>query len=87
MNKTGSRIIMGTALGIAAVAVAVDHTRHRLPEPQARQASGQSSIVIIEDGDESANPCGLGGGSASPCSLGDDNANPCGLGQQSPCSL
>lgn len=85
MNKRGSRLIMGTAIGVAAIAVAIDHTRHRLPEPQAKQ--NQDNVVIItEEGEQSQNPCGLGGG--NPCSLGADNINPCGLGEStSPCSL
>ena len=87
MNKRGSRIIMGTAIGVAAVAVAIDHTRHRVPEPQAQQQAGDDSMVIITEEGGDAAPCGLGGENANPCSLGGDGANPCGLGQESPCSL
>jgi len=70
MSKT-SHIIMGSALGLAAIAVAIDHTRHRLPEP----VSTESSYVI-----EEGNPCSL---DSAPCSL---NENPCSL-NASPCSL
>jgi hypothetical protein len=35
MKKRSSRLIMGSALGLATVAIAIDHTRHRLPEPVA----------------------------------------------------
>lgn len=77
MNKRGSRLIMGTAIGVAAIAVTIDHTRHRLPEPQAKSPQ-QSSVIIIEEEDDS---------SATPCGLGDSNSNPCSLGQGSPCSL
>lgn len=76
MKKTGSRLVMGTALTVAAVAVALDHTRHRLPKAQTKVTSEQvpteggvdeSMIVIEEDGQ--ASPCSLG---QSPCSLGND---------------
>jgi hypothetical protein len=66
-----NRIIMGTALGIAAVAIAIDHTRHRLPEPITENADAS-----VPNND--AQPL-------SPCSLGD--APPCSLGGKSPCSL
>jgi hypothetical protein len=68
-----SRLIMGSAIGLAAIAVAIDHTRHRLPEPM---VNNESDIYI----DGSGSPCGL---DASPCSLGD---SPCAL-DSSPCSL
>ena len=72
------RLIMGSALGLASIAVAIDHTRHRLPEPQAQQQMQDENMVIIED-----SPCSL---DASPCSL--DSASPCSLdGGGSPCSL
>ena len=32
MNKT-NRLIVGSALSLAAIAVAIDHTHHRLPDP------------------------------------------------------
>lgn len=70
MSKT-NHIIMGSALGLAAVAIAMDHTRHPLPEP----VSVESSYVI-----EQGTPCSL---DSSPCSL---NENPCSL-NSSPCSL
>ena len=28
-----NKIIMGSAIGLAAIAVAIDHTRHHVPEP------------------------------------------------------
>ena len=48
MNKK-NRLIMGAALGLATIAVAVDHTKHRLPDPV---ESGYEGATIIEDGDE-----------------------------------
>lgn len=73
MKKT-NRFIVGTALGLAAIAVAIDHTKHRLPEPA---EATQNYIEIIDD-DES--PCGMS--ADSPCSMDSDDSSssPCGLG-------
>ncbi len=72
-----NRLIMGSAIGLAAIAVAVDHTSHRLPEPV--------TATSEQDGDELAGsseaPCGL---TVSPCSL---DESPCSLEMESPCSL
>jgi len=73
-----NHIIMGAAISVAALAVAIDHMHHRLPEP-AQDMSG----YIIEGDDGSGSPCGLGG---SPCGLGGDSQSPCSL-DTSPCSL
>lgn len=62
-----NHLIMGSAIGIAALAVAIDHTRHQLPEPEL----DSSTYIIQEEGSD--NPCGLGG---APCSL--DSA-PCSM--------
>jgi hypothetical protein len=90
-SRRRNRWIMGTVAGTAAIAVAIDHTRHRLPEPLAQETAaptteqGQSAVVIIEDDAEA--PCGLG---ASPCAL---DSSPCSLDDSddfpddSPCSL
>ncbi len=88
-TRRRNRWIMGTFVGTAAIAVAIDHTRHRLPEPATAQhgesAPGQAAVVIVEGGAEA--PCGL---DVSPCSLDD---TPCALEQtpdtadESPCSL
>lgn len=78
-----SRLIMGSALGAAAVAVIIDHTRHPLPEPVVEQPAPpqEGAVVIVVDGDEaSGSPCAL---DASPCAL---DASPCAL-DASPCSL
>lgn len=72
-----SKYIMGSAIGLAALAIAIDHTRHQLPEPVT--AKEQATIVIEEGGVES--PCGLLG---SPCGLTDES--PCGL-NSTPCGL
>ncbi len=66
MKKT--RLLMGSALGLAAIAVAIDHTRHKLPDarpPATSQQQGEMS---------EGNPCGLDSG--SPCGA---DENPCGL--------
>lgn len=71
-----SKLIVGSAMGLAALAVAIDHTKHKLPEPTQSEQAG----IIISDS-ESESPCGLGG---SPCGL--DNESLCGL-DGSPCGL
>ena len=86
-TRRRNRWIMGAFVSAAAIAVAIDHTRHRLPEPArpAEQAGDQSTVVIVDGEDET--PCGL---DATPCSLDD---NPCslddagGLEDETPCSL
>ncbi len=82
MKRTGSRLVMGSAIGLAAIAVAIDHTRHEVPEPEPAAAIPQQ--YMVEPGQVpcglDAAPCGL---SASPCGL---DASPCGLGT-SPCAL
>lgn len=71
--KRRARIIMGSAIGIAAIAVAIDHTRHRVPLPVAAQDTAQDAAA-------GEAPCGLGGRS-SPCGAG---SSPCSL--SNPCS-
>lgn len=72
--KVKSRWIMGTALSVAAIAVAIDHTRHRVPEIVLEEG------VIIDDYSTDGSPCSLG---TSPCAL---DQSPCSL-DSSPCSL
>jgi hypothetical protein len=71
-----SKLIVGSAMGLAALAVAIDHTKHRLPEP----SMSEQAIIVIGD-EETESPCGLDG---SPCGLVDES--PCGL-DGSPCGL
>ncbi len=73
-----NRLIMGSALGLAALAVAIDHTRHRLPEPVAADGGAAPAVVA-------ADPCALGGGE-TPCGL-EIPANPCGMAAEPPCGL
>jgi len=72
MKKT-NRLIVGTALGVAAIAVAIDHTQHKLPDP----------VPVTQDEmdmSEEESPCGMGGmGMDSPCSM-DSDSSPCGMG-------
>lgn len=75
--KNKNRIIAGSALGLAAIAVAIDHTKHRLPEPVPKVQDIGSFV------EEDESPCGMG--AESPCSLDADNyddtsGSPCGLG-------
>ena len=75
MKRNQTRMIIGTAITAAAIAVAVDHTRQRLPEPEEQLAS-QEAVIIIDEGealpDENNIDCGKSvsrGKRASPCSL------------------
>lgn len=70
-----SKLIVGSVMSLAALAVAIDHTKHSLPEPV---AATQDYIVLEEN---AASPCGL---NTSPCGL--TNESPCGL-NSSPCGL
>ena len=64
-HKTG-KIIMGATLSLAAIAVAIDHTQHKLPDVEATSPDEQQDTM------EQGTPCGLG---AAPCSLGDDSGS------------
>lgn len=73
MKRAQSRIIMGAAISAAAIAAAIDHTRHRLPEPGDRLA-GKQAVIIIDEGEElpAEDACGTpaaAGKRAAPCSL------------------
>ena len=81
MKKT-NRLIVGSALGLAAIAVAIDHTQHRLPDPvpvmqeQAGMDEEESPCGMSMD-----SPCSMDDESSSPCSMdSDDSSSPCGLG-------
>jgi len=68
--KNRNRLIMGSAIGIATIAITIDHTRHRLPEPvSAEEVLNGSDQVVIDDEN-------LEGPDMSPCSL---NISPCSL--------
>jgi hypothetical protein len=74
MAANRNRLIVGSALGLAAIAVAIDHTHHSLPEPTASE-QGMDLYQI-----EGESPCSL----SSPCAMG-QGGSPCSLG--SPCSM
>jgi len=59
MEHKTAKIIMGTALAIATIAVAVDHTQHTLPSVK--------DVSYVDENSEQESPCSLG---AAPCSLG-----------------
>ena len=68
-------MIVATAITAAAIAVAVDHTRQRLPEPEERLAS-REAVIIIDEGQELPVETGMECGKPvargrrdSPCSL------------------
>ena len=62
-HKTG-KAVMAATLSLAAIAVAIDHTRHKFPEVENISSDDQQDLI------EQGTPCGLG---AAPCSLGDDS--------------
>ena len=75
--KNRNRFIMGSAIGLAALAAAIDHTRHRLPEP------AKVSQPYYDEEEDS--PCSMDSPCAfdeSPCSMD----SPCAM-DDSPCSL
>lgn len=76
MNHRQGVLIMGSAIGLASILVAIDYTRHPLPEPEPMVQQDQSIVPCGLD-----TPCGLGGD--TPCGL---DAAPCGL-DGAPCSL
>lgn len=61
-----NRWIMGSAISLAALAVAIDHTRHPVPQAVVTPSTTQ-------DVDQGGSPCSLGNdtddSSVSPCSL------------------
>ena len=68
--KKSNRLIVGTALGLAAIAIAIDHTQHRIPDPV---PVSQEEMDMSEE----ESPCGMG--MESPCSM-DSDSSPCGMG-------
>ena len=75
MKRKQSRIIIGTAISAAVIAVAIDHTRQRLPQAE-KQLASQDAVIIIDEGEE------------LPVDNGDDCGKPARRGRQaSPCSL
>ena len=93
-----NKIIFGSALSIAAIAVAIDHTKHKVPAPQQTEQG-----YYVEEGEDDS-PCGIGNDESpcgmeedeSPCGMGDDvspcgmeeDESPCGMGEdESPCGM
>lgn len=74
--KNTHKLLFTTTLGLAALAVAIDHTRYRIPAPVPNSQApdmNESNTELEPPVDED---------NASPCSLG----NPCAL-SISPCAL
>lgn len=72
--KNRNKLIVGSAIGLATLAVAIDHTRHRLPDPV--------PVSQEQAGMDDESPCGLDAATSSPCSMSDDSdsdTSPCGL--------
>lgn len=77
--KNRNRLIMGTAIGLAVIATAIDHTRHHVPP--ARVNAEQSNITI--EGEDNTSPCAMTSEeNSSPCAMTTDNSatSPCSLG-------
>lgn len=75
MKRKHNRWIMGSAVGLAAIISAIDHTRYKVPEPD------ESDIIVVQDEEEDEiSPCGP---SASPCG---PDVSPCGP-DESPCGV
>ncbi len=82
MKYKKTKIILGSVLGLAALAVAIDHTRHSLPKAEPQQhkagagaADSPDASGSIEDYlrslDNLVAPCSLD----EPCSLDDDSCS------------
>ena len=64
MKHKTSKAIMGATLSLAAIAIAIDHTEHKLPEVETMSSEQEQEVM------ESGTPCSLG---AAPCSLGSED--------------
>ena len=62
MKRNQNRWIMGGAIGLATIAIALDHTRHKLPKPKQDNQEDYQQYI-----DDDMAPCGLG--AANPCGL------------------
>ena len=75
--KNPNRLIMGAAISLAAIAAAIDHTKHHLPTPV--EATEQMNYVI--EGEEESSPCSMNiDNGTSDSRSEDENSSPCGLG-------
>jgi hypothetical protein len=72
MKHRNSRWVMGTAIGLATIAVAIDHTRHKVPEAQPPAYNQEQETGVGESPCSLTSPCAL----TSPCSL---NSSPCSM--------
>ncbi len=70
--KHRSRWVMGSAIGLATIAVAIDHTRHKVPEAQPPAYTQEQEHGVSESPCSLTNPCAL----TSPCSL---ETSPCAM--------
>ena len=78
-EKRNNRFIIGTAISIAAIATAIDHTRHKLPEPVQVEKTVQPGKP---DSTKKGSDSNQAPAESSPCSLD----SPCGMGV-APCSM
>lgn len=77
MKHIQGKIIIGSAIGLTTLALAIDHTRQILPNPEPQQYTSPDSDKAQK------NPCSLD--EDNPCSLDEDN--PCSLDDDNPCNL
>ena len=75
MKHKQARIVFGVAISAAAIAVAVDHSKQRLPDPD-KQLASQQAVIIIDEGEEL--PAENSGDCSKPISS-DRQASPCSL--------
>ena len=75
MQHKQASIIFGTAISAAAIVVAFDHSRQRLPDPE-KQLASQQAVIIIDEGE--AIPVEDTGDCNKPASM-DRQASPCSL--------
>ncbi len=94
MKRIQGKVIIGSAIGLTTLALAIDHTRHRLPDAEPQQYTHTDSDNGQKTPCSPDSPCSLDEAPRSPddnpCSL-DDNPcdlddNPCDL-EASPCNL
>lgn len=90
LKRHQSKLIMGSAIGLATILVAIDHTRHSLPTPEPAAISDSTGEEEMPCGLDSESPCGMDAetpcGLDAPCSM--DSESPCGMGEdETPCGL
>ena len=81
MKHIQGKIIIGSAIGLTTLALAIDHTRQILPNPEPQQYTSPDSDNAQKTPCSLDSPCSL---DEAPCSL---DENPCSLDDDNPCNL